>query len=93
MQEVAVTGKPTTIGLNWQYLLQALRFGLNKLEIEDDLSPVVLADSSGAKTKIIMPVNLDDGTVTGQVPARVITSNPRGPANTAFRGSNLRTSS
>jgi DNA polymerase III sliding clamp (beta) subunit (PCNA family) len=70
VQEVAVRGKPTSIGLNRRYLLQALRFGLNRLEIEDALHPAVLADGNGAKTMIIMPVNLDDGKVTGQVPAR-----------------------
>ena len=70
VQEVAITGKPITLGLNRHYLLQALRFGLNRLEIEDALNLVVFADSNGAKTMIIMPVKLDDGTVTGQVPAQ-----------------------
>ena len=70
VQEVAVRGKPTAIVLNRHYLLQALHFGLNRLEIEDALNPVVFADSNGAKTMIIMPVNLDDGKVAGQVPAQ-----------------------
>ena len=68
VQEVAVRGKPITLGLNRQYLLQALCFGLNKLEIEDAMHPVVFSDSNGTKTMIIMPVNLDDGTVTSQAP-------------------------
>jgi DNA polymerase III sliding clamp (beta) subunit (PCNA family) len=70
VQEVAVRGKPVTIGLNRRYLLQALRFGLNRLEIEDALSPAMFTDSNGAKTMIIMPLNLDDGEVTGQGPAQ-----------------------
>jgi hypothetical protein len=70
VQKVAVRGKPTSIGLNRCYLLQALRFGLNKLEVEDALNPVVFTDSNGSKTMIIMPVNLVDGSVTGQVPAK-----------------------
>ena len=69
VEELAVRGKPITVGLNRRYLLQALRFGLNKLEIEDALHPAVFADSNGTKTMIIMPVNLDNGKVTGQVPA------------------------
>jgi hypothetical protein len=70
VQEVIVRGKPTSIVLNRRYLLQALRFGLNRLEIEDVLHPAVFADSNGAKTMIIMPVNLDEGRVTGQVRAQ-----------------------
>jgi DNA polymerase III sliding clamp (beta) subunit (PCNA family) len=70
VQDVAVTGKPVTVVLNRRYLLQALRFGLHRLEIEDALHPVVFADANGAKTMVIMPVNLDDGTVRGQGPAQ-----------------------
>lgn len=70
VQEVTVRGKPTSIVLNRRYLLQALRFGLNQLEIEDALLPAVFADSNGAKTMTIMPVSLYDGRVTGQVPAQ-----------------------
>ena len=50
-------GKPVTVALNRRYLLNALRFGLNQVEIEDDLSPVVF--SKGGKKMVIMPVKLD----------------------------------
>ena len=52
-----VTGKPISVALNRRYLLNALRFGLNQIEIEDPLSPVVF--SNGGKKMIIMPINLD----------------------------------
>ena len=57
LQMVNVTGKPVTIALNRSYLLTALKFGLNTLEIEQGLSPVVF--SNGGKKMVIMPVNLD----------------------------------
>ena len=37
--DASVMGKPVTVALNRSYLLNALRFGLNELEIEDRLEP------------------------------------------------------
>jgi DNA polymerase III sliding clamp (beta) subunit (PCNA family) len=68
VQEVTVMGEPVTLGLNRHYLLKALRFGLTRLEIEDAVNPVVFSDSNGAKSMIIMPINLDDAKVTIQSP-------------------------
>ena len=65
--DAAVKGKPVTVALNRRYLLNALRFGLNELEIEDDLSPVVF--SKGGKKMVIMPVKLD-GPVKVTTPAQ-----------------------
>ena len=65
--DAAVKGKPVTVALNRRYLLNALRFGLNELEIEDPLSPVVF--SKGGKKMVIMPVNLDGPKVTATTPA------------------------
>ena len=62
VQTVNVNGNPVCIGLNREYLLKALRFGLNKLEIEDPLSPMVL--SNGGKKIIISPLNLDGPKLT-----------------------------
>jgi hypothetical protein len=63
-----VKGRPVTVALNRHYLLNALRFGLNELEVEDPLSPVVF--SNGGRRMIIMPVNLDGpGKVTAPAPA------------------------
>ena len=63
-----VKGRPVTVALNRHYLLNALRFGLNELEVEDSLSPVVF--SNGGRRMIIMPVNLDGpGKVTAPAPA------------------------
>ena len=57
IQNVQVTGRPVSVALNRTYFTNALRFGLNELEVEDTLSPVVF--SNGGKKLIIMPVNLD----------------------------------
>ena len=55
--EAVVSGKPVSVALNRRYLLSALCFGLNKIEIADPLSPVVF--SNGGKKMVIMPVNLE----------------------------------
>ena len=55
------------VALNRRYLLNALRFGLNQVEIEDPLSPVVF--SKGGKKMVIMPVNLDGPKVKAPTPA------------------------
>jgi DNA polymerase III sliding clamp (beta) subunit (PCNA family) len=65
--DASVMGKPVTVALNRSYLLNALRFGLNELEIEDDLSPVVF--SKGGKKLVVMPVKLD-GPVKATTPAQ-----------------------
>jgi hypothetical protein len=65
--DAVVKGKPITVALNRRYLLNALRFGLNELEVEDTLSPVVL--SNGGRKMVIMPVNLDGPKVTVPTPA------------------------
>ena len=62
-----VTGKPVTVALNRRYLLNALRFGLNQVEMEDPLSPVLF--SNGGRKMVIMPVNLDGPKVTASTPA------------------------
>ena len=65
--DAAVKGKPITVALNRRYLLNALRFGLNELELEDPLSPVVF--SNGGKKMVIMPVNLDGPKAMAPTPA------------------------
>ena len=68
VQTVNVNGNPVSIGLNREYLLKALRFGLKKLEIEDPLSPMVL--SNGGKKMVISPLNPDGGKATVTAPAQ-----------------------
>lgn len=58
VQNVTVVGEPVEIALNREYLLRGLRFGLNKLEIEDSLTPVVL--SKGGKKMVIVPLRLEE---------------------------------
>ncbi len=74
VQEVKITGKPVTVGLNRYYLLNALRFGLNQLHVEDALTPVVL--SNGGKKLVIMPVRLEG-------PKTVKKTQPTSPTATA----------
>jgi len=57
IQDADINGKPVTIGLNREYLLQALKFNLNEIRIEDALSPLVCV--SGGKKMVIMPVKLE----------------------------------
>ena len=52
--DVGISGKARQIALNRDYLLPALKFGLNELAILDELSPMVL--SKAGKRMVIMPV-------------------------------------
>jgi len=65
--DVVIKGKPITVALNRHYLLNALRFGLNEIEVEDPLSPVVF--SKGGRKMVIMPVNLEGPKVAATTPA------------------------
>lgn len=65
---VNVTGNPVVVALNREYFTRAVRFGLNQLDIENELSPVVF--SSGRKKMVIMPVRLDTGTPPAAAPAQ-----------------------
>ena len=51
---VKATGSDVTTHLNRQFLAKALRFGLNRIEIIDPLSP--LRFSNGGRQMIVMPV-------------------------------------
>ena len=81
VQTVNVTGGSVSVALNREDLLKALRFGLNKLEIEDALSPVAFSNANSSKTMIIMPVNLDEGRVTGQATAQSSSEAPTPPTH------------
>lgn len=67
IQNVAVAGNPMTIGFNREYLVKALRFGLNQVEVEGPLSPAVF--SHGGKKMVIMPLRLDGDEPTPAAPA------------------------
>ena len=49
-----VKGSDVTIHLNRQFLAKALRFGLNRIEIIDEMSP--LRFSNGGRQLIVMPI-------------------------------------
>jgi DNA polymerase III sliding clamp (beta) subunit (PCNA family) len=55
--EVVITGKPKEIGLNRDYLLPALRFGLNELVVQDEVAPMICRRNG--KRMVIMPVSLN----------------------------------
>jgi hypothetical protein len=66
--DAVVKGRPVTVTVNRRYLLNALRFGLNELEVEDSLSPVVF--SKVGKRLVIMPLRPDDSPVKAATPAQ-----------------------
>jgi len=74
VQSVNVNGNALSIALNREYLLKALRFGLNKLEIEDPLSPMLL--SNRGKMIVISPLNLDGPKVTAPAQPTAETTTP-----------------
>jgi DNA polymerase III sliding clamp (beta) subunit (PCNA family) len=55
--EAEVKGKAVVIALNRDYLVKALRFGLNEISIIDEMSPLVM--KNGGKKMIIMPIRPD----------------------------------
>ena len=65
--EVVITGKPKEIGLNRDYLLPALRFGLDELVIQAELAPMICCKNG--KRLVIMPVNLNGPQRTEPTPA------------------------
>ena len=78
---VEVTGGPVTVLLNRNYLVKALRFGLNEIQIQDALSPVRCTDQSGRQL-IIMPLRMD-----GATPQPVPTQQPSSPPQKAAQAS------
>jgi DNA polymerase III sliding clamp (beta) subunit (PCNA family) len=78
VQDVEITGKAREISLNRDYLLPALKFGLNELAIQDELSPMVL--SKDGKKMVIMPVKMD-GTTPQTTKPTPVASTPM-PATT-----------
>jgi DNA polymerase III sliding clamp (beta) subunit (PCNA family) len=58
------TGKDVRVFLNRTYLLQALRFGLTRIDFTDEMSPLRL--SNGNSQMIIMPVRPDSTAITAR---------------------------
>jgi hypothetical protein len=52
-----VTGEPNEITVNRNYLLKALRFGLNQLVVESALTPMVLWE--GGRKFVLMPMRFE----------------------------------
>lgn len=64
--DVEVHGEPVTVFLNRDYLSQALSFGLNRVEIIDEISPVKL--HRDGQLMIVMPVRCQGGEVSRKRP-------------------------
>ena len=64
--EAQIKGLPVAVALNRAYVMRALRFGLNTLEIQDELTPVVF--SAKGKKMIICPLRPG-----GDAPAKAAT--------------------
>ena len=77
IQDATITGKPVTIGLNREYLITALKFNLNEIQIEDALSPLVCINAG--KRMVIMPVNLNPTTAPQPKPVPQTSSTPTKP--------------
>ena len=56
VQDVKIAGKPLAIALNRNYLATALKFDLNEVQFDDELSAMVF--QNGGKRMVIMPVRL-----------------------------------
>jgi DNA polymerase III sliding clamp (beta) subunit (PCNA family) len=64
--EAQIKGVPGVVTINRDYLTRALRFGLNQIDILDELSPVVLRTKG--KKMIVMPIH-PGGAAPAKVPA------------------------
>lgn len=70
--EVTITGKPKIICLNRNYLLPALKFGLDELAIRDEFSAMVI--SKEGRKMVIMPLRLDGPAPKDEAPQPVVTT-------------------
>lgn len=82
ISDVEVTGKPRIICVNRNYLLPALKFGLNELAVLDDLSPMI-ARKEG-KQMVIMPVR-PTAIATTEKPSSPSSATPLSPTTTNER--------
>jgi DNA polymerase III sliding clamp (beta) subunit (PCNA family) len=91
VQDVVIIGKPKEISLNRDYLLPALKFGLNELAILDELSNMVI--SKDGKRMVIVPLKPEAETKQVPVPATSTPAPAPTTATTNERTSMPRTSS
>lgn len=75
---LTVSGKSQGIGLNRNYVIQALKLGLRELEITDDLSPVRF--HGGGRQVVIAPLRADDAPAAAASPTETPPSATPAPA-------------
>jgi DNA polymerase III sliding clamp (beta) subunit (PCNA family) len=62
--EVQITGDPSTVYLNREYLLKAVGFGLRLISVQEPLRPLLFSDG-GSRKMIVMPVRVEDQSASG----------------------------
>ncbi|MEQ1858452.1 MAG: DNA polymerase III subunit beta [Chthoniobacteraceae bacterium] len=79
LKDVKTTGKDTTVYLNRIYVMKALSFGLNQLDITDPRSPVRFSHEK--RQMIVMPIRVDaDSPASPAPPTPVAKAEPPQPA-------------
>lgn len=76
--DASVTGKAVEVALNRAYLLQALRFGLNRIQIHDSLEPLIFADQG--RMMVVMPLRLESPTQPAPQQKTTPSQNENAPA-------------
>ena len=72
---VTITGTPAQVSLSRHYLAQALRFGLDQIVIQDELTPLIF--SQGGRKLVVMPLQPSP---TAVQPAKVTPAPTNAPA-------------
>ncbi|MGH7973294.1 MAG: hypothetical protein ACREIC_31635 [Limisphaerales bacterium] len=75
--DVTVTGKAVEVALNRAYLLQALRFGLHRIQVRD-LEPMIF--SNGGKMMVVMLLRLDGAVAPTPAPMEAPSQTENAPA-------------
>ncbi len=81
IEPVRTTGRDATVYLNRDYLAKALRFGLTRIEIIDEMSPLRFV--SGGRQMIVMPVRPDAATPVPAKPPQPPAANSNPPPEEA----------
>jgi DNA polymerase III sliding clamp (beta) subunit (PCNA family) len=74
--DVTIDGKPVQICLNRHFLIQALRYGLNEVTIQNELAPLVFTQAG--RRLVVMPLRPESDTpATPSAPVATQTAEPQ----------------